>query len=114
MAKEHLNYDQMGLTHGQISELTTEKETKELLAHVVDNSPTPVIGRKTGGNHIQLLFKDDGMIVLAASPTKRGRSVINAEGQIRKSLASHGFDFPKRTQVPKKKKKDAPEGPPAE
>lgn len=83
--------------------------------HVVDHSPTPVIGRKTQGRHIQLLFKGDGMVVMPSTPAD-ARSVANSESQIRRSLASHGFEFPTTKQIKKqkKKKKDTPEEPPAE
>jgi len=108
MAKENLNYEQMGLTHGHIKSLTGHKGVAELLAHVINHSPTPVIGRKTNGNHIQLYFKDDGLVVLPNTPRDQ-HSVGNAESQIRKSLAGHGFDFPTRGQVQKQSKKEKKE-----
>lgn len=112
MAKDHLNYDQLGLTHPRIKSLTPHKPTRDLLGHVLEHSPTPVIGRYTGAGHIQLFFKGDGVVVIPSTP-RDNRSLNNSESQIRKSLASHGFDFPKRNQV-SKKKKDEPEEPPAE
>lgn len=115
MSKEHLNYEQMSLTRDQFKSLTSDKEMRDLLGHVVDHSPTPVIGRKTQGKHIQLYFKDDGIVTMAGTK-KDKHSIGNAESQIRKSLASHGFEFPTMNQVKKQKKKqkDEPEEPPTE
>jgi len=108
MAKEHLNYEQMGLTHGDIKSMGVHKTVAELISHVIDHSPTPVIGRKTNGGHVQLYFQNDGLVVLPSTP-RDAHSVGNAESQIRKSLAGHGFDFPTRGQVQKQAKKEKKE-----
>jgi hypothetical protein len=105
MAKEHLNYEQMALTHGHINGLGVNRDVSGLLAHVIDHSPTPVIGRKTGSGHVQLYFKDDGLVVIPSTP-KDAHSIGNAESQIRRSLGTHGFEFPTRNQVQKQARKD--------
>jgi|SanBayMetagenome_1026888.scaffolds.fasta_scaffold37903_2 hypothetical protein len=104
MSNEHLNYEQMGLTHGQINSLTSHKETRKLLAHLVDNSPTPVIAHSGKNNHIKLYFKGDGLVTMAATPSDP-RSNTNADLQIRRSLASNGFEYQTLSSFSKKKKK---------
>lgn len=118
MAKEHLNYEQMAMTHGHIKSLTGHKEMAGLLKHVVDNSPTRVIGTGGGSKHIKLYFEGDGLVVLASSPSDP-TSVENGDKQIRKSLASHGFEYQTMSQFKKQKKKqnkepDNPQEPPTE
>lgn len=115
MAKEQLNYDQMALTEGHASSFRTDNNTKDLLIHVAKHSPTPVIASITQNNHIKLYFKDDGLVVIPGT-SGGGRGTANAESQIRRSLGSHGFEFPTMKQIAKQKKKqkDAPEEPPAE
>lgn len=108
MANEHLNYEQMGLTHGHINGLTGHKETKNLLSHLVDNSPTPLIARRTGSGHIQLFFKNDGIVSMPATPSDH-RSLKNVETKLFQSLASHGFDYPKMGKLQKSKKKESSE-----
>ena len=108
MAKEHLNYEQMNLTQAHIKGLNVHKVVEDLLTHVMNHSPTPVIGRKTNGGHVQLYFKDDGLVTLPSTP-KDQHSVGNAESQIRRSLGSHGFEFPTRGQVKKQSKKEKKE-----
>lgn len=102
MAKEHLNYEQMSLTHGQINSLTSHKETRGLLAHLVDNSPTRVIA--SGGSHIKLYFENDGLVTIASSPSDT-HAVVNNDKQIRRSLASHGFEYPTMSEFQRHKKK---------
>jgi hypothetical protein len=115
MAKEHLNYDQMSLTHGHINSLTQHKDVRALLGHLVNNSPTRVIASYTGGGHIKLYFENDGMVVTGSTP-RDPHSVKNADNQIRKSLSSHGFEYQTMNKFnkQKKKQKDSPEEPPAE
>jgi hypothetical protein len=115
MAKEHLNYDQHALTEGGVKAIKADNDTSNLLLHVVKHSPTPVIASGGGSKHIKLYFKGDGLVVMSSS-SGGGRGPANAESQIRKSLASHGFEFPTMKQVAKQKKKqkDNPEEPPAE
>lgn len=108
MAKDNLNYEQMGLTHDQLKSLSPNKDVRELLGHVIEHSPTPVIGRKTSNKHIQLYFKDDGIVTMGGTPADY-HAVTNAESQIRKSLRSHGFEFPTMNQVKKQKKKEKKE-----
>lgn len=91
MAKEHLNYAQMGLTHGQINSISSHKGVRKLLGHLVDNSPTRVIAQ-SGKNHIKLFFENDGLVSMASTPSDN-RAMKNNESQIRKSLASHGFEY---------------------
>ena len=115
MTKEHLNYEQMGLTHGHINDLTNHKETRQLLGHLVDNSPTRVIAAGSGSKHIKLFFENDGLVVLARSPSDH-HAVKNNDNFIKKSLTSHGFEYQtmKDFSRKKKKQKDNPEEPPAE
>jgi len=112
MAKEHLNYEQMGLTHGQVNSLTPHKETRKILAHLVDNSPTPVIAQG-GKSHIKLYFQGDGLVTMAATPSDP-RSNTNADLQIRRSLASHGFEYQTLSSFSKKSKKKSEEIAPVE
>jgi hypothetical protein len=109
MANEHLNYEQMKLTHGHINSLTSHRETRKLLAHLVDNSPTPVIAHG-GKNHIKLYFKDDGLVTMSGSPSDP-RSNTNADLQIRRSLASHGFEYQTLSSFSKNSKKKNKEQP---
>lgn len=104
MAKDHLNYEQMGLTHNQVSSLTQHKETRKLLSHLVENSPTPVIAQ-SGKNHIKLYFQGDGLVTMASTPSDP-RSNKNADMQIRRSLASHGFEYQTVSDFAKKSKKE--------
>jgi hypothetical protein len=110
MSNEHLNYEQLGLTHGQINSLTSHKETRKLLAHLVNNSPTPVIAHSGKNNHIKLYFKGDGLVTMAATPSDP-RSNTNADLQIRRSLATHGFEYQTLSSFSKKKKKERNEEP---
>ena len=109
MAKDHLNYEQMKLTHAHINSLTSHKETRGLLSHLVDNSPTRVIAQH-GKTHIKLYFENDGLITISGSPSDN-RAVSNNDKQIRRSLASHGFEYTTMSdfQRPKKKNKEQPE-----
>ena len=115
MAKENLNYEQMGLTHGHIKSLTGHKGMQGLLGHLVDNSPTRVIASGGGNKHIKLFFENDGLVTMSSSPSDP-HSVENADKQIRKSLASHGIEYLTVSdfQRHKKKQKDVPEQGPEE
>ena len=107
MAKDHLNYEQMKLTHGQINDLTNHKQMRGLLGHLVDNSPTRVIAHKSSSSHIKLYFENDGLVTMASTPSD-WHAVENNDKQIRKSLASHGFEYTTFSafQRPKKKNKN--------
>lgn len=108
MAKDHLNYEQMGLTHGQINGLTGHKQMKGLLAHLVDNSPTRIVASGGGNKHIKLYFENDGLVTMASSPSDP-HSVENADKQIRRSLASHGLEYLTMSDFQRHKKKNKKE-----
>ena len=109
MAKEHLNYEQMNLTHGHIKSLTGHKGMQGLLRHLVDNSPARVIATGGGNHHVKLYFENDGLITMAGSPSD-SHAVENADKQIRRSLASHGIEYQTMSEIKrnKKKQKDEP------
>lgn len=110
MSNEHLNYEQMGLTEEGANGLTTHKEMRQLLHHVVANSPTRVIGTKGHANHIKLYFENDGLLTMSSTPGDTN-AVHMADRQIRRSLAGHGIEYQtmKEFKKNKKKQKDAPE-----
>lgn len=112
MAKEHLNYEQMGLTHGHIKSLTSHKETRKLLGHLVDNSPTRVIAQH-GKTHIKLYFENDGLVAISGSPSDN-RAVSNNDKQIRRSLSSHGFEYQTMSEFNRPSKKENVEQEPEE
>jgi hypothetical protein len=115
MSNEHLNYEQMGLTVAHANSLTTHKGMRQLLYHVIENSPTRVIGAKSGTNHMKLYFENDGLLAMSSSPSDMN-AIHMADRQIRKSLGSHGLEYQtmKDFSRKKKKQKDSPEEPPAE
>ena len=112
MAKEHLNYEQMGLTHGAINSLSSHKGVRNLLGHLVNNSPTRVIAQG-GKNHIKLYFENDGLITMSKSPSDN-RAMKNNESQIRRSLSSHGFEYQTMSEFGRKSKKQNIEQEPEE
>lgn len=107
MAKEHLNYDQLKLTHSQIGSLTSHKETRKLLGHLVDNSPARVIAQ-SGNTHIKLFFENDGLVAISGSPSD-SRAVENNDKQIRRSLAASGIEYKTMSQYERHSKKEKKE-----
>ena len=111
MSNEHLNYEQMRLTHGHINSLTGNKEMRGLLGHLVDNSPTRVIASGGGSKHIKLYFENDGIVTMASSPSD-SHAVQNADKQIRRSLAGHGIEYTTLSEFKRPKKKNKNKGNP--
>lgn len=89
-----LNIDQHRLTDDKIRQLTTHRETRELLARVAQGS-TPVVAHKTRNNHIQIRIVGDGIINTGGTPQDI-RAVKNLEAQIRRGMKSIGHDFPRK------------------
>lgn len=110
MSNEHLNYEQMGLTEAHANSLTTHKGMRQLLYHVIGNSPTRVIGAKSGANHMKLYFENDGLLAMSTSPSDMN-AIHMADRQIRRSLGSHGFEYQTMKDMGRQKKKKKDEGP---
>ena len=94
MAAENLNYDQMGMTHEHVRQLTPHKGVREILSRVVDCGH-PVISQSLPSGHFRLYIKDDGIVHVSGTPSDH-RALKSIEGDIRRGIVSAGGTFNKK------------------
>lgn len=96
MGIDHLNWDQHSMKEGHVRSLGMDRERQEVMIRALQ-SGHQFIGVKSGGNHIKIYIKDDGLVTTASTGGER-RGVDNFESQMRRNLRTVGKDFPRRNE----------------
>lgn len=91
-----LNWDQHSMKEGHVRSLGIDKERQDVLIRALQ-SGHQFIGMKSGGGHIKIYIKDDGLVHTASTGGDR-RGVDNFESQLRRNLKGIGKDFPRRNE----------------
>lgn len=94
--QDHLNWDQHRLTEKSVKGIQMSKDGQDILARAVSGGH-PLIVRYTGKGHIQVLVKDDGMVITSGSGG-RGSGNDNFESELRRAHRSVGKDFPRKNE----------------
>ena len=95
-AMDNVNWDQHKLTEKSVKGIPMPKDGQDVLSRAVSGGH-PLIARKTSKGHIQVLIKDDG-IVIHSGTGGRGSGNENFESALRRAHRSIGRDFPRKNE----------------
>ena len=93
----NINWNQHKLTEKGVHSLTMPKDMREVLSRAVTGGH-PMIATHTGGTHLRIYIKDDGMVHTTTTGGGQGRGTANFEAELRRSHRSVGRDFPRRNE----------------